>query len=317
LSLLKRFRNTFVIVVIPLIFLGFAGGVIVSGRSLKPIQDLNRAIHTVITTGKLHERIPSRGSADELDSLVVQFNHMLERIEILVQSMRDTLDNVAHDIRTPMARLRAKAETALESTGNPEELQQALRDQIEESQRVLRLLTTLMDISEVETGSINLQMRRENLTALLEDMIDLFRYGAEEKDLEVTSEIQAELYADIDVDRIRQVMANLLDNAVKYSPKGGCIDVSASRTIDEGDGTEYNRIRVQDAGAGIEDSEKEKIWDRLYRSDASRSEPGLGLGLSLVKAIVESHGGTISLESQPGQGSCFEVRLPNSNMTKM
>ena len=174
---------------------------------------------------------------------------------------------------------------------------------------------TLVDFNlrmaeETEGKLLDIDIVTSGVSAVLEDMIELYRYGAEERDIEMRSDIHRNLSVCVDVNRIRQVLANLLDNAVKYSSEGGHIDVTARRDLADDGSPEMIRIEVRDDGVGIPDDEKDRIWDRLYRSDRSRSEPGLGLGLSLVKAIIESHGGRISVKSEPGQGSLFDVRLP-------
>jgi signal transduction histidine kinase len=185
-------------------------------------------------------------------------------------------------------------------------LREALADCLEESDRVVAMLNTLMDISEAETGTMALRREPTNLTDLVRQTVEMYEDLADERGVTIESAAAPELVADVDRNRLRQVLANLLDNAVKYTPPGGRVEIRAGR---EG-GTVV--VQVKDTGAGIPPDELPRIWDRLYRGDKSRSTRGLGLGLSLVRAIVRAHGGDVSVESAPGQGSEFVIRLPSS-----
>jgi signal transduction histidine kinase len=301
---LARFRGIFLLVAVPLLLLGFVGGAIFSSRLLRPVQHLIAAVRLVIDTGRMEARLPVRGTGDELDELVQLFNRMLQRIDSLIRAMRESLDNVAHDLKTPLTRLRNKAEAALGPPGAERVNGQALSGCIEETDRILTMLTRLMDISEAETGVMKLERRPEDLSALIRDMAELYQYAAEEKGLTMRADLPETLAAVVDPDRIRQIVANLLDNAVKYTPAGGAVTVRACR-----EGSE-SVIEVEDTGMGITPEELPRIWDRLYRGDRSRSVPGLGLGLSLVRAVTRAHGGSVEAASQPERGSRFTVRLP-------
>ena len=301
-ELLVRFRQVFILIAAPLLVLSFLGGALASSRALRPVQHLNRAFQSIIRTGRLDARVPERGGGGELDDLVSLYNGMLAKIETLVNGMRDALDNVAHDLRTPLARLKAEAETAL--AGPPEAQRQALECCLEETQIILTMLNTLMDISEAETGAMHLAPTRVPLAALIEDLRELYGYVAAERGITLEARVPQELEVDADLNRLRQVIANLLDNALKYTPAGGRVGIEASG------GEDGVRIVVRDTGPGIPAEELPHIWERLFRGDRSRSTPGLGLGLSLVQAIVRAHGGTVTARSLPEAGAEFTVRLP-------
>ena len=301
-ELLVRYRQVFILIAAPLLALSFLGGALASSRALRPVQQLTGAFQSIIRTGKLDARVPERGGGDELDALVALYNGMLAKIETLVTGMRGALDNVAHDLRTPLARLKATAETALASPAAGQ--RRALEGCLEETEAILTMLNTLMDISEAETGAMRLAPTRVSLAALIDDMRELYQYVASERGITLESEVPPELEVDADLNRLRQVIANLLDNAVKYTPAGGRVRIEASRREDR------VRIAVRDTGPGIPDEELPHIWERLYRGDRSRSTPGLGLGLSLVQAIVQAHGGAVAARNLPEGGAEFTVRLP-------
>ena len=303
-ELLEHFRAVFSGVLIPVIFIGFVGGQLLAFRALRPIRHLITTVSSVIETGKMDLRIPRGSTKDELDELIVLFNTMLGKIEVLIRGMKEALDNVAHDLRTPMTRLRGIAEMALQSDGNSEVYREALSDCLEESERVLTMMNTLMDISEAETGALKLDIRPVDVSQMLEEVVELYRYVAEEKNITLYTEKPEKLYVNADPNKLLQVMGNLLDNAVKYTPSGGKVHVEAYFKQNQ------VTILVRDTGMGISSEDIPRIWDRLYRGDQSRSQRGLGLGLSLVKAIVQAHGGHVEVSAQPGKGSLFTIYLP-------
>lgn len=304
--LLRRFQHTFAGILVPVILIGFAGGVFLAYRILRPIRDLIHTLQSIIKTGEMDIRAPTRQSGDEFDELAMLFNGMLEKIRILINGIRSSLDNVAHDLRTPMTRLQGIVEMALQSEQRADALREALIECKEESGQILRMLNTLMDISEAETGTMKLHLEEVNVLKVIEDAVDLYHYVAEEKKISIHTTSTNELSLTADRSRLRQVLANLLDNAIKYTPSGGRIDVAVFQRHP------YIAVIVKDDGIGIPPEELPRIWDRLYRGDKSRSQRGLGLGLSLVKAIVYAHQGYVEAASEPGSGSVFTIYLPKN-----
>ncbi len=303
-ELMAHFRAIFLQIMIPIFIIGFAGGLFLTFRALRPIRYLANTTRLIIDTGEISARVPAGKSNDELRELSRLFNTMLEKIERLVKGMREGLDNVAHDLRTPITRIRGTAEIALRSDDNPDNLKGALADCIEETDRILTMLNTIMDISEAETGTMRLDLENVNISILISEIIDLYSYIAEEKNITIQTELHEGLTLVADRNRLQQAIANLLDNAIKYTPAGGAIDI---QTVQE----HQNIIaRIKDTGAGIHPQELPKIWERLYRGDKSRSQRGLGLGLSLVKAIILAHRGHVEVSSIPGEGSIFTVYIP-------
>jgi signal transduction histidine kinase len=301
---LKHYRVIFASILIPMIVIGFIGGMFLAVHTLQPIRYLIDTTRSIIETNKMDVRIPATRRRDELEELSILFNTMLERIETLINGMRTGLDNLAHDLRTPITRLRGTAEIALHGEQNIDAIREALLDCLEESERVLVMLNTLMDISEAETGTMKLDWEEVDLVSLINEATDLYSYVAEEKKISVRTFLPKELYLTADPNRLRQVLSNLIDNAVKYTTSSGSIDIEAFQK------DQQVGITIKDTGIGIPPEEVPRIWDRLYRGDKSRSQRGIGLGLSLVKAIVQAHRGQVEVSSTANRGSSFTVYIP-------
>lgn len=303
-ELLEGFRDATLVVLLIFLPLSIGGGAFLASRALRPVQHLTDVAEQIIATGSFDARVPSGGTGDELDALVQIFNKMLSRIERLLRGMKDSLDNVAHDLRTPMTRLRQKAQAAIEAESNLQAARDALADCVEEAEVVMTLLNTLMDIAETESGLIEFQRLPLEVAALVRSAVDCYAEVAEEQCVEVVTDVSPHLRALGDAGALRRVLVNLLDNAIKYTPAGGRVRINAIRE------EEFVVITFADTGCGISPEDIPRIWDRLFRGDRSRSERGLGLGLSFVKAIVESHGGHVRVVSEIERGSCVSVSLP-------
>jgi len=304
-AVLQPFRVSFLAVMTPALLLGVLGGALFAHRATKPVREVVATARAIIDTGNFSARVQTGADQGGFEELARQFNRVLDKNQALIQGMREALDNVAHDLRTPLSRLRSIAEAAVQTTTDPA-AEEALADCVEEADQVLTMLTALMDITEAESGAMHLNLERVSIAYLLEGVIDIYQLIAEEKQITVSADLEAPSAAMVDSVRMRQVFANLLDNALKYTAVGGNVRIrcraEAGRVI----------VTVADNGMGISSEEQARIWGRLYRGDKSRSQRGLGLGLSLVKAIVHAHRGEVSVQSALGAGAVFIVSLPAS-----
>lgn len=303
---LAPLRRAFAMVGAAALFVSIGVGTLLAWRATRPLRAVSDTARRILDTGDLAARVPAPDGRGELAELVRQLNTLLDKNAAHVKVLRETLDNLAHDLRTPLTRLRGTAELALQDGGDPGEARIALADCVDESDRVLHLLETLLDISAAEAGALKLNLDRIDARTLIERAADLYREVAEEKRITVTVDAPAPAEVQADAIRLGQAVINLVDNALKYTPDGGRVELSA-RAQPGG-----VALAVTDNGPGVPMEERDAIFRRLYRGDASRSQRGLGLGLSMVKAIVEAHAGTVTVDDAPGGGARFTVTIPTA-----
>ncbi len=306
-NLLERFQKVFLAMLGIVTVVGLASGTFMAFKALSPLRDLVQTIQK-IRAGNMDARVkvPLEKTHwhDELFVLARLFNEMLERIDRLVNSMRQSLDYVAHDLRTPVMRLKAIVESTLQRQPDREAMENALMDCAEEAERISVILSSIMDVSEAEAGVMKLDLKRQPLAPIIKDAVELYEYVAEERDIAISSDIEEDMELFLDKNRFRQVAANLIDNAIKYGKRGGRVEITAEAK-DNG-----VIISFSDNGMGISSEDLPRIFDRLYRGDKSRSQKGLGLGLCMVKAVVEAHGGTIEVESVVDKETVVRIFLP-------
>ncbi len=305
--LLAPLRRAFAGVGAAALLLSVAVGTLLAWRATGPLRAVSVTARRILETGDRAARVPEPAGMGELAVLVRQINTLLDKNASHVRVLRETLDDLAHDLRTPLTRLRGAAELAIQDGGDPIEAHAALAECINESDRLLHLLETLLDLSAAEGGALRLNPQRVNLGDLAVRAVDLYREVAEEKRIAVELDQPVAVELDGDAVRLGQAINNLLDNALKYTPAGGRVVLATHAEPGAA------LLTVTDNGPGVPTAERELIFRRLYRSDTSRSQRGLGLGLSLVKAIVEAHGGSVAVDDAPGGGARFAVRLPRAS----
>lgn len=302
-ALYKRIREICYWIAFGSFFLSWLMAFFLDRLALIPIRRVTRAIFLASTERGRELLVTGGNENDEIRKLYDQLNRLIAQNRQLITEMQGSLDNVAHDLRTPMTRLRSVAEYALQAEPDRKQYREALSDCLEESDRVLSMLKIMMSVAEAESGTMRLDRQLLDPAELIEDVISLYEYTADERDIRIQADIQAGMAIVGDRTRLSQVWANLLDNAVKYSHEGGQVEVRLQQIGDEA------VVVFRDHGMGISANEMNRIWERLYRGDRSRTRPGLGLGLSFVRAVVEAHGGKVSVTSELHKGSSFEVRL--------
>lgn len=278
--------------------LGIFASWFVARRVLKRIDDMSETAHSIMA-GDLKGRLAVTGTGDELDRLALNLNAMLDRIGELMAGMQEVSDNIAHDLKTPLTRLRNRAEEALRSARTPDELRGALDDSIDEADNLIRVFNALLMIARLETGRINDSMAPLDLSEIVSGMAELYEPLAEEAGLALESVVEPNLLMSGNRELIGQALANLIDNALKYGQPVGEAKPLVCITAASLDG--QVALSVADHGAGIPEADRSRVFERFVRLDQSRSKPGFGLGLSLAAGVVRLHGGQIRLEdNEPG-----------------
>lgn len=287
------------------IILGTMGGAVVSALSLRRVEHINNTLRRIMH-GNFAERIDTKGSAGDFRRLSENVNQMLDRIEVLMNGVRQVSDNIAHDLRTPLTRLRGRLSEYQE--GCDEASRDQVQQLIDEADGLLGTFNALLRIAQVESGNRRSGFSEVDLCTLVSDVIELYEPLAAEKNQAFHSNLAQVGMLDGDRNLLFQAIANLVDNAIKYTPEGGAVTVSVDADADADD----YRIDVADSGLGIPELDRERVFQRFFRIEGSRSRyPGNGLGLSLVQAVVKLHGGGVVLrDNHPGLR--VEVRIPRS-----
>ena len=300
---LAVFRHIFIIIMGLMFILSTAVGWFMARRALKGVEEVTQTAIEV-SDGKFDKRVKVTGHGEEIDRLASTFNNMLERLQILIKDIQDINDNVAHDLRSPVTRMRGIAETTLMASGADPEVEAMAGSIIEECDGLLIMINTMLDISEAEAGVSTLNLSDVDLSEIISEACELFQPVAEDKGIRIIQDIEADVSITADKEKIQRLVANLIDNALKYTNDGGTVTFTLKQ--------EKNEViaSIKDTGIGISEDDIPKIFNRFYRCDRSRSLQGVGLGLSLARAIVMVHHGTINVSSEPDKGSTFTISLP-------
>jgi hypothetical protein len=282
--------------------IGVLGAFLLSGALGRRLGAINRTADAIIG-GDLARRMPISGTGDEFDRLSETLNQMLDRIAGLLDNLRQVSGDIAHDLRTPLARLRQRLDLALAGNADAPALRTAMQQAIEQSEDMLELFAAILSISEVEAGGTVVRMAPLDLSGLMNDLADSYQLSAEDADRAFSRDIAPGIAIEANRELIAQLVVNLLDNALRHTPPGTAIGIAL--TADE----DAVHLAVSDRGPGIPETDRERVFARFARLESSRTTPGHGLGLSLVAAIARAHGGTVRLDDNR-PGVTFMVTLP-------
>ncbi len=300
---LMAFRNVFVVTVPLIIIIACLFGWFMARKALQGVREVTVAAID-ITKGNLQRRVPETGRGDEIDILANTFNTMLNRIQALITSMQEMTDNIAHDLRSPLARIRGIAEATLLNDSTVNDFKSVSGNTIEECDRLLHMINTMLDITESEAGVLKRTMTIVNISNIINNACDLFLPLAEDKNIRLTCHIKKNVMVYGSIQHLQRMIGNLLDNAIKYTNNGGSITFSLYQK------NKHIAINIVDTGIGIAEKDFPNIFKRFYRCDQSHSQPGSGLGLSLARAIARAHGGDISIVSTVQKGSTLTISIP-------
>jgi signal transduction histidine kinase len=287
-----------------LVVITAVAGVAITRRTVGRIEAINATSRAIMQTG-LDQRIPLRGTRDEWDQLAANLNSMLDRVEALMAEVKQVSDNVAHDLRTPLTRMRGRLEKASTRQRNGEQDQALIADTMADLDAVLRMFASLTRISQIEAGD-RTSFRTVDLAEIASEVVELFDAAAEDKRSQLDTVGDQRVPVTGDRDLLFDAVANLVDNAIKYGREAGRVTVEVTQSV------RGAAVSVADDGPGIPDDERQQVFKRFYRLERSRHTPGNGLGLSLVAAVARLHGAHIEmLDNKPGLKCRLEFPLPS------
>jgi signal transduction histidine kinase len=298
-------RNMAVLLMMPLTIMAACFGWLLARQAMKGVEDVTLTARQ-ISTGSIEKRVSVRQRALEIDELSNTFNHMLDRLESMIKSIREMSDNIAHDLRSPLTRIRGIAEMTLINRDSIENYREMAASTIEECDKLISIINTMLEITEAEAGTSPIRTEPIDIPGLIGYACELFEPIAQEKGVQITTSLSEKVTIDSNKNMLQRLVTNLLENAIKYNRPNGSVSISAAKQDDR------VRIQFEDTGIGINEEEISEIFERFYRGAEVRSETGSGLGLSLAKAIVHRLGGRIQVASALNKGSVFTVVLPVS-----
>lgn len=280
-------------------------GTFLAKIALNPVDKMIYAIHQ-ITVENLKMRVKPPNTKDEIRKLADTFNEMLEELECVFTSQRQFIEDLTHELKTPLSVIKGELEVALKKMRSKEEYKSVLHSNLEEINRIIRIVEDLLFLARFDNSAVVLARKPVDMNLLLKQILEDIKILAEQKQIILNLFIQGELKVEGDSEKLRRLFLNIIDNAIKYTPPQGKVQITA--TIED----KSAKIAVTDTGIGIPTEDLPRIFDRFYRVDASRIYGGFGLGLSIAKSITKAHKGTIIAESTPNRGSTFTVILPLS-----
>jgi signal transduction histidine kinase len=300
---LSLFRNLIVLMMIPLVFGAAFIGWFLARHALGGVEKVTETA-LEISKGAITKRVQVKQRSHEIDRLADTFNDMLDRIQLLIKGMHEMNDNVAHDLRSPLTRIRGIAEMTLMGKASTDDYKEMAASTIEECDKLIDIINTILDITETEAGVKPFKLERYDVVKLIHSVCELFDPIAKEKEIRLITVFPNSLIINGDRRKMQRLATNLVENAIKYNRPGGTVTISVTQE------EQRVNIEVADTGLGIPEEDLPRIFERFYRCDRSRSQPGIGLGLSLARAIAKGFGGDIKVKSAPDRGSSFMVELP-------
>lgn len=307
---IEAFQKNFIMTLSGLLLLAALIGWFMARKALAGMEMVTRTARHISAGGALGSRVPLTGKGDEIDQLAATFNQMLDQIETLVAGIKEMSDNIAHDLKSPVTRIRGIAEVTLTTDSSLKSYENMAASIIEECDRLLDMINTMLVISKTEAGVDKLNTENLNLTEIVRDACDLFQSSAEDKGIALKCHPSVQLSIKGGRRMIQRMVANLLDNAIRYTPEGGVVDVSVLSPRKN-----QAALIIKDTGIGISKEDLPHVFERFFRCEPSRTPSGTGLGLSLAQAIVKAHGGHIEVNSILGKGSTFAVTFPRTPST--
>jgi heavy metal sensor kinase len=301
---IEVFRKIFVTTMSGLFLLAVLVGWFMAKRALGGVERVTQTARR-IAGGRLDERVPLQKKADEIDQLATTFNQMLDHIQKLMTEIKEMNDNIAHDLKSPITRIRGIAEVSMTTGAAVSDYENMAASIVEECDRLLDMINTMLIISRTEAGVHQMERKPIDITGVVREACELFGLPAEEKNVRLVCDIPETCWIHGDIRMIQRMTANLIDNAIKYTSSGGQIEVSVFSNH-----CQSVLLAVKDNGMGISAKDLPHIFERFYRCDPSRSQAGTGLGLSFALAVARAHGGDISVVSALNEGSTFTVHLP-------
>jgi heavy metal sensor kinase len=303
---MARYRQVLAIAFSVVLVVGGGLGFLITRQAMVGVQRVTQTAQA-IGQGDLSRRVTLRHQGREIEDLAHAFNEMLSRIQILIKELKEVTTNIAHDLRSPLTSIRGMAEAALQDPGDMETFQDTHGRIVAECDRLINIINTMLDMAAMDTGTIELPQTTVDITALVQGACTLFRPVADDKAicLHLNNSIKT-VHVRGSKENLQRVVSNIIDNAIKFTPEGGRI------TVDIIAKDSQVSISVQDTGIGISPEYQQRIFDRFFRVDPSRTTDGNGLGLSLAQSIIKAHGGQITVESEEGKGSRFTIVLPQS-----
>lgn len=299
---LEIFRNLFMILFSVLLLLSILMGWFIANRAVVEVDGVTKTAQQ-ISDGHLNERVAISSRFDEIKRLGGTFNEMIDRIQILLKSMKDINDNIAHDLRSPLARIRGIAEMTLIKENSAGDYKEMAINTIEECDNLINMVNTMLDITEAEAGVSLIKQEKIDIVVMVREACDLFDPIAKEKNITLQHDLKDPITLIGDRNKLQRVVTNLIENAIKYTPSSGTVRIIGRFRPDK------VQILFQDTGIGIPEGDLPHIFERFYRCDRSRPHGGVGLGLSLAKAYTEAMNGLITVTSEINKGSTFKLQF--------